>query len=269
MGSLFMRSSVERLVSVHLTANDMSRVAESACFLGSCTSETRLVDQSNYILDPDILDSVVTSQSACSVSVNILTDLLTFDKIEDGELKLDRHEMSVTDLVLSSTAIFQAQAREKGVMLTTEIAFDPRLLIRVSNDVAAENELEMRPENGIPVKTCRDVKAYVDRAKMSQVIHNLVSNGLKFTPPGGHVSVTVTLEEEPPSPRGNVYTSTPLRAIHESTPGSPSAPVFVKITVTDTGAGLSPENMKKLFKSAIQFNPEILQAGGGSGLGLF
>eukprot|EP01042_Synura_sphagnicola_P036899 gene36899-biopygen34499 len=126
-------------------------------------------------------------------------------------------------------------------MLTTDISFDPRLLIRVSNDVAAENESEMRPEYGIPVKTCRDVKAYVDRAKMSQVIHNLVSNGLKFTPSGGRVSVTVTLEEESPSPRGNVYTSTPLRAIHESTHGSPTAtgPVYVKITVTDTGAGLS------------------------------
>ena len=62
-----------------------------------------------YIKDPDILDSLVTSQTACSVSVNILTDLLTFDKIEDGDLKLDRHEVSVKDLVLSSTAIFQAQ----------------------------------------------------------------------------------------------------------------------------------------------------------------
>jgi len=105
-------------------------------------------------------------------------------------------------------------------MLTTDISFDPRLLIRVSNDVAAENELETKPENGIPMMTCRggDVKAYVDRAKMSQVVYNLVSNGLKFTPSGGRVSVTLTLEEEPPSPRGNVYTSTPLRAIHESTP---------------------------------------------------
>jgi len=64
-----------------------------------------------YILDPDILDSIVTSQSACSVSVKILTDLLTFDKIEDGELKLDRQEISVKDLVLASADIFQAQVR--------------------------------------------------------------------------------------------------------------------------------------------------------------
>ena len=62
-----------------------------------------------YIQDPDILDSVTTSQSACSVSVNILTDLLTFDKIEDGKLKLDCQEVSVRELVLSATALFQAQ----------------------------------------------------------------------------------------------------------------------------------------------------------------
>jgi len=62
-----------------------------------------------YVQDSDILDSVAISQSACSVTVNILTDLLTFDKIEDGELKLDRLDVSVKDLIVSSTAIFQAQ----------------------------------------------------------------------------------------------------------------------------------------------------------------
>jgi len=70
------------------------------------------------------------------------------------------------------------------------------------------------------------VKAYVDRAKMSQVIHNLVSNGLKFTPPGGHVSVIVTLENESMSQLG--YADDP----------SPSNP-WVKISVTDAGVGLS------------------------------
>ena len=53
-----------------------------------------------YVQDSDILDSVAISQSACSVTVNILTDLLTFDKIEDGELKLDRQEVSVKDLIV-------------------------------------------------------------------------------------------------------------------------------------------------------------------------
>ena len=37
----------------------------------------------------------------------------------------------------------------------------------------------------------------------------------------------------------------------------------------DTGAGISKENQRRLFTEIVQFNPEILQAGGGSGLGLW
>ena len=41
------------------------------------------------------------------------------------------------------------------------------------------------------------------------------------------------------------------------------------VVVKDTGAGISIENQKRLFTEIVQFNPEILQAGGGSGLGLW
>jgi CheY-like chemotaxis protein len=41
------------------------------------------------------------------------------------------------------------------------------------------------------------------------------------------------------------------------------------VVVTDTGAGISKENQARLFNEIVQFNPEKLQAGGGSGLGLW
>jgi CheY-like chemotaxis protein len=41
------------------------------------------------------------------------------------------------------------------------------------------------------------------------------------------------------------------------------------IVVRDNGVGMSKENQKKLFHEVVQFNPEVLQAGGGSGLGLW
>jgi CheY-like chemotaxis protein len=42
----------------------------------------------------------------------------------------------------------------------------------------------------------------------------------------------------------------------------------LRITVTDNGAGISPEDQKRLFTEIVQFRPEVLQGGGGSGLGL-
>ena len=41
------------------------------------------------------------------------------------------------------------------------------------------------------------------------------------------------------------------------------------MTVTDNGAGISAVDQKKLFNQVVQFRPEILQHGGGSGLGLW
>jgi Histidine kinase-, DNA gyrase B-, and HSP90-like ATPase len=43
----------------------------------------------------------------------------------------------------------------------------------------------------------------------------------------------------------------------------------LRIVVTDTGAGISEVNQQRLFKEIVQFNPEVLQAGRGSGLGLW
>lgn len=44
---------------------------------------------------------------------------------------------------------------------------------------------------------------------------------------------------------------------------------IVRIAVTDTGPGISKQNLHKLFGQYVQFNPSKLQKGGGSGLGLW
>jgi len=83
-----------------------------------------------------------------------------------------------------------------------------------------------------------DVMVYVDRNKMSQVIHNLVSNGLKFTPPGGSVSVTVTVERgeqiaASAGVTGGIGSNSSLSDLARlHTP-------FVKVAVMDTGPGLT------------------------------
>ena len=49
----------------------------------------------------------------------------------------------------------------------------------------------------------------------------------------------------------------------------PMSEGYLVLEVIDDGAGISKENQKRLFNDIVQFNPEILQAGGGSGLGLW
>ena len=51
--------------------------------------------------------------------------------------------------------------------------------------------------------------------------------------------------------------------------GSHAQQGVLRISVIDSGAGISPENQQRLFKEIIQFNPEVLQGGGGSGFGLY
>ena len=111
---------------------------------------------------------------------------------------------------------------------------DPSLLVRPDPSVLPENtagldECQVDPAY---ITDGDDVIIYVDRNKMSQVIHNLVSNGLKFTPPGGNVTVTVTLENGQRSPSGGATSNA------EGSP-SPVDPLLIKIQVTDTGVGLS------------------------------
>ena len=80
---------------------------------------------------------------------------------------------------------------------------------------------------------------------MVVVFRNLLSNAIKFSNRGGKVVVYVRRE---------------LNEAGKET---------VTIAVQDSGAGLSKENIGRLFQEGVQFNANKLQKGGGSGLGLY
>jgi len=62
-----------------------------------------------FIQNHELMDSLETTELASLSAINILNDLLTFDKIEEGNLTLDRQMASARDLISSATAIFHAQ----------------------------------------------------------------------------------------------------------------------------------------------------------------
>jgi signal transduction histidine kinase len=82
--------------------------------------------------------------------------------------------------------------------------------------------------------TCR-----MDRRQMAQVLRSLLSNAAKFTPAGGRVTVAVTTQ-------------------------GPD----VKLVVTDSGRGIAPEDLERVFEKFVQVDGSMTRPVGGAGLGL-
>ncbi|USP79128.1 uncharacterized protein yc1106_06402 [Curvularia clavata] len=119
--------------------------------------------------------------------LNLLTDLLTFSKNQVGQqLSLDEKEFRLRDISSQVLAIFDKQAREGGIKLSVDF------------EGPYENNLD---ENGRPnelrdlgpfgLGRLKDMVLYGDQHRILQVVINLVSNSLKFTPQGGSVTLTI------------------------------------------------------------------------------
>jgi CheY-like chemotaxis protein len=107
------------------------------------------------------------------------------------------------------------------------------------NPKAAEKGL------GLVFFTMPDVPRYVkgDHGRVKQILTNLVNNAIKFTP-GGYISTRVALVEKS------------------------SEHAIVRFEITDTGIGIAPDKMSRLFKSFSQVDSSTTRIYGGTGLGL-
>ena len=88
---------------------------------------------------------------------------------------------------------------------------------------------------------------WVDEIRMRQVLLNLLNNAVKFTPEGG--SITLRVSQVPPA-------------------AGASGPSFLRLAIEDTGIGIAPENIAKLFKPFVQIDSALNRKQTGTGLGL-
>ncbi|RAR03480.1 osmolarity two-component system protein sln1 [Stemphylium lycopersici] len=119
--------------------------------------------------------------------LNLLTDLLTFSKNQVGQaLSLDEKEFRLRDISSQVLAIFEKQAREGGIQLAVEFEgpYENNL-----DSTGRPNEL--RDLGPFGLGRLKDMVLYGDQHRILQVVINLVSNSLKFTPPGGSVTLTI------------------------------------------------------------------------------
>ncbi len=148
----------------------------------------------------------------------MVNDILDIAKIESGKLILRPEIFSVLKFIDDAKSTFAIWAKDKQIELKTEVQ---------SESLAIE----------------------ADQERLSQVLINLISNALKFTPKGGKVTVEAFVVEE-------------KNARQKEDVG------FVQFGVRDSGPGLSDEDKKKLFQKFS--NVATVATGGekGSGLGL-
>ncbi|MCS7017522.1 MAG: PAS domain S-box protein [Cytophagales bacterium] len=153
---------------------------------------------------------VESIQNSTKGLLTILNDILDLSKLEAGKLKLSLAPMDIRKCVEEVEDLFSAVALEKNLELSHYIAADvPSIVVS-------------------------------DYYRLRQVINNLVSNAIKFTPKG---SVTIHVE---------------LTAQHAEYD-------MLKVIVRDTGIGIEEASFSQLFEKFYQANQ---QTTGGTGLGL-
>jgi len=103
-----------------------------------------------------------------------------------------------------------------------------------------------------------------DTSRLTQVIRNLLSNALKFNKEGEKITVRASWEDSNESTKEmKPFILKGGEEVEFSSSG------YILIAVTDTGAGMSEDQLEELFQEGVQFNVNVLQAGQGSGLGLY
>jgi signal transduction histidine kinase len=187
-----------------------------------------------------ILETVNDIRSSCQISLSILDDLLTFDKMEGGKMTLELKYLNCCSFIAAVAKPFQVNARERGI--TFNFCRD---LVLVNNSCSG----------------C----LHIDSSKMGQVMRNLISNALKFTPVGGTVTISVSYVSAPCDTIDNRET----HPVDTSEVAAANSHRILRIEVIDSGAGISEMDQSRLFGQYVQFNANKLQKGSGSGLGLW
>lgn len=104
-----------------------------------------------------------------------------------------------------------------------------------------------------------------DPERFLQIIHNLLSNAIKFTPSGGKVVVCLTLEGAEALPMSKSLTPGLTLEGFETLP---ALKPMLNISVTDTGAGIHPDELPHIFERFFQAKNQEHAKAGGAGIGL-
>ena len=156
-------------------------------------------------------EQVQMLESGGEVLMRVLDDILDFSKLEAGKLEVDPQPVDLDALIQTTVAAWLPRAEAKGLALRAEVEAPPRLRL--------------------------------DGVRVGQIVHNLVSNAIKFTAVGEIV-------------------------VQAQAVASGAGTMALTIHVRDTGIGMGPEVLQRLFSAFEQAERGTSRQFGGTGLGL-
>ncbi|MBE9032881.1 PAS domain S-box protein [filamentous cyanobacterium LEGE 11480] len=181
-------------------------------------------------LNESQLKGVQTIGNSGEHLLELINDILDLAKIEAGQIELDCSQVALGPLCQASLVFVKQQAFRKGIQL----------------------------ESHFPHQSWH---LWVDARRIRQVLINLLTNAVKFTPEDGRVTLAVSIES--PS-RDDCRVDT--TAFSGEVPHLSAQ--RLRIMVTDTGIGISPAQVNKLFQPFIQVDSALNRKYEGTGLGL-
>mmetsp|Transcript_30629 Transcript_30629/g.72249 ORF Transcript_30629/g.72249 Transcript_30629/m.72249 type:complete len:1037 (+) Transcript_30629:232-3342(+) len=209
-------------------------------------------------------DVHISAQSA----TNVLNDFLNYDKIESRQLSLELSVIPIQALISEISKEFVLPAHDKAIHLSLlqekvkAAETTPVTNSRVSKVKNSIMKAEVDHIDQIQSQLLEDQVVVGDRARLSQVVRNVISNAIKFTPIKGSITVKTTWMV------ATVGESTSIN-LQDGRVEDLYQTGWIQLEVTDTGPGMTEEQLATVFESGVQFNANKNQKGGGSGLGLF
>jgi signal transduction histidine kinase len=155
----------------------------------------------------DALDRIARSQRHL---LRLINDLLNLARIESGRVDYTIADVRLADVLAGVAPLIEPQISDKGLVFETDVA--PELAVRA------------------------------DREKLQQIVLNLLTNAVKFTPSGGRVSVDAARRVDLPN--------------------------VVFLRVSDTGVGVPADMLERIFEAFVQVDVRRRGRAEGTGLGL-
>jgi CheY-like chemotaxis protein/nitrogen-specific signal transduction histidine kinase len=177
--------------------------------------------------------SISTIEKSGKHLLSLINDILDLSKIEANKFDLELTDVSIENLCKNSLLFIKELAHKKQIHVKTQI---PEYL----------KQLNIR----------------VDDRRFRQVLINLLSNAVKFTPSGGSIVLDVRVEE---CDRGEDWGMGSMGDVMEI---AASSQWRIAFSIVDTGIGIAPENIDKLFQSFVQIDSSLSRQYAGTGLGL-